>query len=59
VKDVSGGKVKVLIDLAGVVPGSYSKKAQITLPEQVTLVAATPLWFKVVVRRELVSMREP
>lgn len=59
VKDVSGGKVKVLIDLAGVVPGSYSKKAQITLPEQVTLVTATPLWFKVVVRRELVSMREP
>jgi len=59
VKDVSGGKVKVLIDLAGVVPGGYSKKAQITLPEQVTLVAATPLWFKVVVRRELVSMREP
>jgi YbbR domain-containing protein len=59
VKDVSGGKVKVLIDLAGVVPGSYSKKAQITLPEQITLVAATPLWFKVVVRRELVSMREP
>ncbi len=59
VKDVSGGKVKVLIDLAGVVPGSYSKKAQITLPEQVTLVAATPLWFKVVVRRELVSMRKP
>jgi YbbR domain-containing protein len=59
VKDVSGGKVKVLIDLAGVVPGSYSKKVQITLPEQVTLVTATPLWFKVVVRRELVSMREP
>ena len=55
VKELTENAIIASIDLKGVKPGRYSKKAAITLPEGVTVVEAKPLWFKVVVNKELVE----
>jgi len=55
VKELTGNSISATIDLKEVKPGRYSKKAGIKLPENVTLVEAKPLWFKVVVSKELLK----
>jgi hypothetical protein len=55
VKELTENAIIASIDLKEVKPGRYSKKAAITLPEAITVVEAKPLWFKVVVNRELIE----
>ena len=55
VKELTENAIIASIDLKEVKPGRYSKKAAITLPEAITVVEAKPLWFKVVVNKELVE----
>ena len=55
VKELSENSISATIDLKGVKPGKYSKKAEIKLPENVTVVEAKPLWFKVRVSKELLK----
>jgi len=55
VNDLSGDSLNALIDLQGVKPGRYSRKAEIKLPEGVKAVEAEPLWVKIVVREELLK----
>jgi len=58
VEELSENVISATIDLKGVKPGKYSRKADIKLPEGVTVVEAKPLWFKVIVRRELIKKQE-
>ncbi|KPJ59018.1 MAG: hypothetical protein AMJ42_02305 [Deltaproteobacteria bacterium DG_8] len=55
VNELSSGSLDAHIDLKGVKPGRYSKKAEIKLPEDVKVVEAKPLLFKIVVRKELLK----
>jgi YbbR domain-containing protein len=55
VKKLSESGLSAPIDLQGVKPGKYSKKAEIKLPEGVTVVEDKPLWVKIDVRKELLK----
>ncbi len=52
VNELSDKSISALIDLKGLEPGKYSKKAEIKLPENVSLVEAEPLRFKIVVSKK-------
>ena len=51
IHELSGKNVSARIDLKGLKPGEYSKKAEIRLPEKVSLVEAKPLRFKIAVSK--------
>lgn len=55
VKGLSENGISAFINLKGVKPGKYSRKAEIKLPEDVSLIEAKPLWFKIVVSKELLK----
>lgn len=55
VNKLSEESISGTIDLKKVKPGRYSKKVEIKLPEDVTVVEAKPLWFKIVVSKELLE----
>ena len=52
IHELSGKNVSARIDLKGLKPGKYSKKAEIRLPEKVSLVEAKPLRFKIAVSKK-------
>jgi len=52
INELSEKSVSARIDLKGLKPGKYSKKAEIRLPENVSLVEAKPLRFKITVSKK-------
>jgi len=52
VNELSEKGISALINLKGLKPGKYSKKAEIKLPEKVSLVEAKPNRFKIKVSKE-------
>ena len=57
IHELSGKNVSARIDLKGLKPGKYSKKAEIRLPEKVSLVEAKPLRFKISVSKKLLKSK--
>lgn len=52
VHELTGKDVVARVDLNGLKPGGYSKKAEIVLPENVSLVEAKPSRFKITVSKK-------
>ena len=52
VNGLSESSVSVSIDLRGINPGRHSKKAEIELPENVSVVELDPSLFEIVVSKE-------